>query len=189
MLRSLCFFYNFIFSSSNKAFFISHVVKFKYQPNCVEENIECSKCWICVPQLKSGIWVFVIFVVVSGKVYIRKIHVGIFMNIVSYHMKIHSTVYDDLSVTIITSKDSSTCFLFGKCVYVYYIMCYYLAFCCRTASSREHQKTRHFLQILAWVCATQGCSSNVLILWWFLESVKIFMSSISFKFSWTSSHL
>lgn len=37
------------------------------------------------------------------------------MNIVSYHMKIHSTMYDDLSVTIVTSKDIS--------VFPYWKMC------------------------------------------------------------------
>jgi len=47
------------------------------------------------------------------------------MNIVSYHRKIHSTMYDDLSVTITTSKDSSvfTCWkmcaqILYKCVFI-----------------------------------------------------------------------
>jgi hypothetical protein len=118
MLHNLCFFHNFIFSSSNMAFFISCVVKFKYQPYCVGDKFECSKCWFCSPQLKSSILVFVLFVVVSGKEYIRKILVGIFINIASYHMKINSTMYDDLSVTTRTSEDSSVfpCWKMCACV-------------------------------------------------------------------------
>jgi len=42
------------------------------------------------------------------------------MNIVSYHMKIHSTMYDDLSFTIITSKDSSMFPCWEMCACILY---------------------------------------------------------------------
>ena len=45
------------------------------------------------------------------------------MNIVSYHMKIHSTMYDDLSVTIVTSIDSSMipCWKMCACILYKYV--------------------------------------------------------------------